>query len=76
VYGFQSLQILVEDLSSDGKLIIRNYQNEFNKCKFNSGCINFTDAAAMPVAIVAALIAIARRLIYLQCWKTGKRNKR
>ncbi len=25
--------------------------------KFQKGCINFTDAAAMPVAIVAALIA-------------------
>ena len=33
------------------------YQPLLPAAKFQKGCINFTDAAAMPVAVVASLIA-------------------
>jgi hypothetical protein len=33
------------------------YEALLPAAKFQKGCINFTDAAAMPTAIVAALIA-------------------
>jgi hypothetical protein len=33
------------------------YASLLPAAKFQKGCINFTDAAAMPVAIVAALVA-------------------
>lgn len=37
-------------------IIFNNYKDQLNEASFQKGCINFTSAAQMPVAIVTRLI--------------------
>ena len=52
------------------------YVGQLPAAKFQKGCINFTDAAAMPPAIVAALIADCSPVSIAAMIENRKRSKR
>jgi len=52
------------------------YVELLSAAKFQKGCINFTDAAAMPPAIVAALIADCSSISIAAMLENRKRNKK
>ena len=52
------------------------YVELLSAAKFQKGCINFTDAAAMPPAIVAALIADCSSISIAAMLENRKRTKK
>lgn len=57
-------------------LLHAKYEKLLPAAKFQKGCVNFTDAAAMPLAIVAALITECSAINIAEMLENRKRGKK